>query len=193
MYSKVQEREILTACVLVSLGSVVRDNIPGLVSAINSIFRDEFRKLEAMPHGRQAKKERNPADEKLYSVLKEVQSLPGTLDGIRKLEGLRSKAESVPGLLPIVKKCFDVVPAFFRFPGFGSLVKHNAISKFIEFAMSWRYTGKGYEPPDGMSAPFSGYDDIIGSLMAHPLCKAEMAKQTKLWEESQKHARAKRS
>ena len=77
---------------------------------------------------------------------------------------------------------------FLNFLGFGQLVHQKAVSKFVEFALTWRYTGKGYEAPAGMIEPFSGYDTIINSLMGHPLCKARMEKEAKAWE--RKHIRS---
>lgn len=176
--SAAQKREIFTANVMVALGSEIRSQVSSIGAKVKSIFQDEARRLEAQPN-------RSDADEKLLALLQEGAKLPVSLEGIRQLESMKSRATMVPGLLPVVVKCFNALPAVLKFSGFGSLIKHNALSKFIAFSLTWKYTGKGYEAPKGMSAPFSGYDDIINSLMGHPRCKAEMEKQARLWQKAQ--------
>lgn len=174
-----QHREIRTAVVLTTLGPIVRSNISSIVSAMKPILQNAVIKLES-------KEDKNDQEEKLLSFLRDISTASASLDGIKKLESMNIKAESMPGLLLIAKQCFNTLPSVLRFPGFASLIKHNALSKFISFATSWRYSGVGYDPPKGMSEPFSGYDDIINSLIGHPKCVAEFKRQGELWERAQK-------
>lgn len=176
--SAAQKREIFTANVMVALGPEIRAQVPAIGARIKSIFQEEARRLGAQPN-------RSDADEKLLTLLQEGAKLPLSLEGIRQLEAMKNRAPMTAGLLPIVTKCFNALPAVLKFSAFGSLIKHNALSKFIAFSLSWRYTGKGYEAPKGMSSPFSGYDDIINSLMGHPRCKAEMERQSRAWQKAQ--------
>lgn len=172
--SEAQQREIKTACVLVSLGPVIRSNVSAIANAIKSPVNEEISRLER-------NSARSEADEVYLKLLKEISAVPASLDGIRRLENLTS-GTTRPEILLLVKKGWDRLPAVMKFPGFGSLLRYNAVSKFISFALSWRYTGKGYHAPKGMAAPFSGYDSIIDSLMGHPTCKAEMDKQVRAWQ-----------
>ncbi len=178
--SQAQQREIKTACVLVSLGPLVRSNVSAIATAVKAPVKDEISKFES----RGALSE---SDEQYLKFLKEVYSVSASLDGIKRLETL-SRGALYPGIINLLKKGWDSLPSVMQFTGFGSLVQHNAVSKFISFAINWRYTGSGYHAPKGMEAPFSGYDAIIDSLMGHPRCKAEMEKQTKAWQKAVKRA-----
>ncbi len=173
-----QEREIMTACVLVSLGPTIRSKAFSVAAEFQKIISVEIQNLEKIA-------EPSSEDAKFLALLKEAYSAPASLEGIRKLESISTRVD-IPRVIPIMQKCWKTLPSVFQFSGFASLIKHNAVSKFITFAQNWKYTGKGYEMPKGMAAPFSGYDDIIQSLMGHPRAKAKMATEKKKWEEYQK-------
>jgi hypothetical protein len=178
-YSESQKREIRTACVFLELGGVIRSNLPSLVSAIKRILGDEVRKLSS-------KKKLTLVEIKCLSCLKEISSIDVSVSGLKKLEKLAEKVladiEMIKVLKPIAEKWWNSAPSFMKFLGFGQLVQQKAVSKFIEFALTWRYTGKGYEAPQGIKEPFSGYDAIINSLMGHPLCKVRMEMEAKAWD-----------
>ena len=182
-YSESQRREIRTACVLVELGGIIRSNLSSLVSTAKGILNDEIRKLSS-------KKDLTPGGSKCLDYLKEASAVDVSVSGLRRLEELGERAlasadyEMAKVLKPVAEKCWNSAPSFLKFLGFGQLVHQKAVSKFVEFALTWRYTGKGYEAPAGMSEPFSGYDTIINSLMGHPLCKARMEKEAKAWEKA---------
>lgn len=177
--SEAQQREIRTACVLTVLGPIIRSNVSSMVSAMKGVITDELSKLES-------KQNRNDSDEKLLDFLKDMSKISPSLEGIRQFERMYDRAANIPGFFQIAKRCFDALPGVLQFSGFASLIQHKAISKFIAFATSWRYSGKGYDAPRGMSAPFSGYDDIINSLAGHPKCMAEFRRQADLWEQAHK-------
>ena len=182
-YSAAQKREVGTACVLVELGGMVRSNLASLVSTARTILLDEARKLSS-------KKELSPMENKCLGYLRDASGVDVSVAGLRKLEELSERAlsgadlEMVKILMPVAKRCWESAPSFLKFLGFGQLVHQKAVSKFVEFALTWRYTGKGYEAPKGMSEPFPGYDAIINSLMGHPLCKARMEREAKAWQDA---------
>lgn len=181
-YSDAQKREVLTACVMVALGPYIKEQIPHLVEVIHSAVRPEIAKLKA-------KEERTRDEDAALKLMQEVENVPQSADGIERLEQAykRIKVSTIMMHigLPILQKLNSSIPSELRFDGFAELIRQNAASKMVRFAQGWSYSGKGYEPPKGISAPFSGYDSIINALMGHPRCKAEMQKQTKLWEKAQ--------
>lgn len=184
-YTEAQRREIRTACVLVELGGTIRSNLSSLVATAKNILSDEIRKLSS-------KKILTSTENKCLAYLKEASGIDASVTGVKKLEELGEKAlasadyEMAKVLKPIAERCWNAAPSFLKFLGFGQLIHQKAVSKFIEFALTWRYTGKGYEAPYGMSEPFAGYDAIINSLMGHPLCKARMEREAKAWQEAYK-------
>lgn len=187
-YSEAQKREVKTACVLVELGGAVRSNLSSLVSTARGIIAEEIRKISS-------KQRETPAGSKCLEYLQEALAADVSVSGLRKLESLGERAlssgnvEVVKILKPIAERCWNAAPSFLKFLGFGQLIHQKAVSKFVEFALTWRYTGRGYEAPSGMREPFSGFDAIINSLMGHPLCKARMEKEAKAWEEAYKKNR----
>lgn len=182
-YSESQRREIKTACVLVELGGKIRSNLSSLVSTAKGILGDEIRKLSS-------KEDLTPAESQCLIYLKEALAVDVSVGGLEKLEKLGERAlasaDMVKVLKPIAERCWNSAPSFLKSLGFGQLVHQKAVSKFVKFALTWRYTGKGYEAPSGMSEPFSGYDAIINSLMGHPLCQARMKREAKAWEKAYK-------
>lgn len=183
-YTDDQAREINTAAVLVELGGLIHSSLSDLVAKVKTILNGEIQKLSA-------KSELSSTEKTYLTYLKETVGIDASVSGARRLEELWKKssgdganAEMVRMLKPIIERILAVLPSFLKFPGFGEILKQNAFSKFIEFGVSWKYTGKGYEPPPGMKEPFSGYDDIIIALMAHPLCQARMAREIKAWKKA---------
>lgn len=174
--SQAQQREIKTACVLVSLGDLVRTNVASIANAIKSPVKEEIQKLECQSN-------LSPPGSEYLRFLREIYNVPASLDGIKKLETLATRA-SHPAIVKLFKKAWDRFPSIMQFSGFASLIECNAVSKFISFAINWRYTGKDYHAPRGMASPFPGYDSIIDALMGHPKCVAEMEKQIKAWQKA---------
>lgn len=174
-----QQREVLTACVFVALGPSIKSAVPSLISSVKSIVRQEIGDLSRKP-------ELTDVEQKYLKLLERIMGISASVEGLREIENLSSRTD-LPMLIPLLQKCWAALPSIFKFSGFGSLIEHRALSKLVSFAMAWRYSGKGYEAPCGMTEPFSGYDDVMNSLMGHPLCKAEMAKQTALWEKANRN------
>lgn len=177
-YSENQKREIRTAVVLTALGPAIRENLTSIVNIFKRVFEGEMMKLRAKGH-------LNADEEKLLALLKDASSVSASLSGLRHFERLTERAEnfSMHTLLSILRKCWNEAPQVLKFPGFGVLLQKRALSKMVEFAAHWRYSGRNnYDPPSGMSEPFSGYDEVINALMGHPLCKAKMAEEAAKWE-----------
>lgn len=178
-FSSAQKREIKTAIVVVALAPFIHRQIPSITADIKAIVRSEMGKIE-----------KSGGDEHVKEFLQEILDIPATAHGLEELEGLQRKAQNKPELikiaLPIVLRAWSTLPSALQFSGFGELIKQNAVSKMVHFIEHWHYSGHGFEPPKGMSEPFSGYDTIINALMGHPKCKAELEKQVKAWERAQK-------
>lgn len=70
-----QQREIKTACVLVSLGDLVRTNVSSIANAIKSPVKEEIQKLEYQSN-------LSPSESEYLRFLREIYNVPASLEGI---------------------------------------------------------------------------------------------------------------